>query len=402
MKVALGLTVVLLVLAGVEVGAQPPDDRVRVRFVDSQGRAIPYFSVALVELRNKADLPALRALYAAASSATLLPYRDVGDGIGPRRDEHDPWDTDRITPASVRGYAKVARERATESGLSPPTLVYAWVFPNSELYAMTLDELDQLRRDIVNVIEIPGDLGGGWWKEVGDFLYKASRYWRLDEGSRRSLLKKCDAMIAASKAEGDLVWAGHLTFVREHWLAGNRRTGLFARARSQLTPEIDAELPWRREGRDFGRNTYGAYPLKPYLSFKEVLKVNPNDTRALFWTKALPWLNGFTPTRGTPGTTTADYVRETRRVFSELKDELDDYHRFWYVKEVLKSCASTMYVARYWLDRKEVIHEADLRWALDELDRLTAKHNFLAYDRPPVKEILVYLADPDRVRSRSE
>jgi hypothetical protein len=275
---------------------------------------------------------------------------------------------------------------------------YVWYFPNGQTHMLSWDEANGLKRDEVNVIEIPGDLGSGKWKELGDFLFDASYYWRVDRGSKKSLIERCDALIEARKKEGDLVWAGNLAFVRYHWLNAETRIGLFGRAPSAQTPELDRELPWQNARRDFGRvGGWACYPLKPYLACKKVMEVNPKDARALFWVKMLPWVNGFSAMHGKTGQTEDDFIRECKRVWSENREALDDYHRFWFLKEFLEKCDGMTYEARWWMKKKGVHHDADIQWAVDELNGLIGKYPFLKYQAVHLKEWLLYMKDPNQV-----
>ena len=374
-------------------------DVIKIRFVDSQERPIPYFASHFEYFSNDRERSAFRAYLRTFPWDELLPYQEVGGGIMPLRGDKESYFVDSIDIGFEKERLEAAQKRYKNAGLPEPIKYFVWYFPDNQVYIATFDEINQLKRTTVNVINISGNLGSGSWKELGDFLFDAARFWRIDRGSRSALLKRCDALINAKEKAGDLVWAGNLTFIRELWIQGNPRTGLFAREQSPQTPELDRELPWQHAGREFGREGVSmySYPLKPYLVFKKVLEVNPGDVRAVFWTRLLPWVNGFSLSDCKTGQTTNDYISECKRVYGDCKDKMDDYHRFWFLREFLRSTDGMTYEARWWLKQKGVSHDTDLQWALDELALLFGKYPFLRYQIAEVKEWLLYMKDPNQV-----
>ncbi len=394
------LTSVLLVMGSLPMSAQQiQQDIVKIRFVDSAKNPIPYFASHYQYLCGEKDQSAFGAYLKPFPWDELLPYQDVGGGIMPMRGDKAPYFIEEIDLGFHRRRSDASKKRFKNAELPEPVKFFVWYFPNGHIYKMSVEDANHLKRDQVNVIEVPGNLGTGSWKELGDFLVDAAYFWRVDRGSKSALLKRCEALIEARKKAGDLVWAGNLVFVREHWLGANQRVGLFARAQSLQTPELDKELPWRNAGREFGHEPGGLYryPLKPYLAFKKSLEVNPKDIRAIFWTKLLPWVNGFSLSDCKTGQTTDDYIRECKRVYLNFRGNLDDYHRFWFLKEFLRTCNGMTYEARWWLKQKGISHDADLQWAMEDLNGLFGKYPFLHYQVEELKEWLLYMKDPNQV-----
>lgn len=84
-----------------------------------------------------------------------------------------------------------------------------------------------------------------------ELSFKAAYYWRVNKGSQKDLLKQCDSLIETNLKAGNLAWAGNLSFVREMWLGGASRAGLFGHKEQGLIPNEDRELPWRNSARSF-------------------------------------------------------------------------------------------------------------------------------------------------------
>lgn len=376
-------------------------NRVRIRFVDSHQNPIPYFASHFEYFGSNEDRKAFLGYVHQYPFGELLPYQDIGGGITPARNDVSPYFLEEINLEFEAGRTLVDLKRFENAGLPTSAKEYfVWYFPNSQVHILSFDEISQLKRNQINVIEVPGDLGSGKWKELGDFLFDASYFWRIDRGSRKELIKRCDTLIAAKKDERDWVWAGNLVFVREHWLHASARVGLFGHVRVQPPAGLDNELPWQGSARAFGRGGVAlhSYPWEPYVAFKKVLEVNPKDVRAIFWTKLLPWVNGFTPPDGKNGATTDDYIRECRRVYGVMREQLDNYHRFWFLKEFIQTADGSTYAERYWSKKKGVQHGTDIQWAVDELKGLFVEFPFLQYQVVFLKEWLLYLSDPNQVK----
>jgi hypothetical protein len=372
------------------------EDIVQIRFVDSKGKPIPYFSRLFVYLQETETSGSYKSYLADGGIwDEALPYQDAGGGIGPPRNGEPPYFVDEIDLATESRGDTESFKRFQKAGLPGNVRsVFCFHFPDGQMYLLPFEEAAKLARDQVNVLTVPGDLGSGSWKEIGDFLFKAATQWRTGLGSQSDLINQCDALIKRKQA-GDLQWAGNLVFVREHWLQANPRIGNFGREPKVATRKELAELPWGNTRREFASSLFYSYPIEPYRAFKQVLKVNPKDKRASFWTEVLPWVNGIAPEgkRGEP--TSADLIRECKRVYMAQREQLDDYHRFWAVKEFMRAAKSATYVERYHLHLKGIHHDADLQWAVDELNSLFSKWPFLRYQIDELGKWLAYMKNPE-------
>lgn len=336
------------------------EDLVQIRFVDSKGKPIPYYSRLFVYLQPNETLASYESYLATGGIwDKLLPYQDVGGGIEPSRNEEPLYFVDAIDLAHEAEAAGFTQKRFQDGHLplgAKKIIVYH--FPDGQTRLLPFDDATKLARDKVNVLTIPGDLGSGEGKELGDLLFEAATQWRTGVGSQGALIKRCDALIEKKKKAGDLQWAGNLVFVREHWLQANPCTGNFGREPKNVTQKELADLPWANTRRTFARPLgFYSYPIEPYRALKRVLQVNPKDKRAIFWTEVLPWVNGIAPEgkRGEPSS--ADFIRECKRVYLVQRERLDDYHRFWAVQESIRAAKSATYVERYHLHLKG-IHQA--------------------------------------------
>jgi len=375
------------------------EDIVQIRFVDSKGKPIPYYTRLFVYLQATETLKSYQSYLAGGGIwDKTLPYQDAGGGIEPSRNEKPPYFVDEIDLAAESRGDVESFKRFNVAGLPGSVRsVFCYHFPDGQTFLLPFDEAAKLARDKVNVLTIPGDLGSGDWQELGDFLFQAATNWRTGLGSQSELIKQCDALIK-KRQPGDLQWAGNLVFIREHWLKANPRIGNFGREPKKATRKELAELPWGDTRREFARPLgFYSYPIEPYRAFKQVLKVNPKDRRAIFWTKVLPWVDGFAPEGKHGKPTSADFILECKRVYMAQREQLDDYHRFWAVQEFIRAAKSATYVERYHLHLKEIHHDADLQWAVDELDLLFKKWPFLRYQIDELGEWLAYMKDPARV-----
>lgn len=378
----------------------PKKDLVLIRFVDSKNHPIPYFSRRFEYFGGEGDIKAFKNYLHPFPWDELLPYQGIGGGIMPMRSDTLPYFLDEINLEFQQGSADSSLQKFKNAELPLPAERYLlWYFPNGQVHMMSLNETSRLKRDQVNVIAIPGDLGSGKWKELGDFLFDASFNWRIDRGSRKDLIKRCNALIDEKTKEGDRAWAGNLTFIREHWLHASAHVGLFGRAQEEPPAGLDKELPWQGAAREFGRGgvALSSYPWQPYVAFRKVLEVNPRDVRAIFWTRLLPLVNGFMVPYAKNGATTVDYIRECRRVYGATREQLDDYHRFWFLKEFIQTANGMTYSERYWMKKPGVKHDANIQWAVDELGALFTKYPFLKYQILYLKEWLLYMKDPNQV-----
>jgi hypothetical protein len=374
-------------------------DIVQIRFVDSKGKPIPYFSRLFVYLQETETVESYKSYLADGGIwDEALPYQDAGGGIGPSRNGDPPHFVDSIDLAFEAGATGFTQNRILDAHLPPGTKkIYVFHFPDGEIYMLPFDEATKLARDRVNALTIPGDLGSGDWQELGDFLFKAATNWRTGLGSQSALFKQCDALIKKKQA-GNLQWAGNLVFIRENWLQANPRAGNFGREPKVATRKELAELPWGNTRRTFARPLgHYSYPIESYRAFKQVLNVNPKDRRAIFWTEVLPWVNGIAP-EGKPGEpTSADFIRECKRVYMVNRERLDDYHRFWAMKEFMRAADGATYVERYHLHLKGIHHDVDLQWAVDELNLLFNKWPFLRYQIDELGKWLAYMKNPEWV-----
>jgi len=359
---------------------------VQIRFVDSAGHPIPYFSSYEIRLKP-ADIAKHKEFISnGAMYYNLLPCEYGGTVLRPLIKTEVPYFVKEID---------ISGRLSQQQTLPGPTVVaHYFVFPDGQVLTLTSEETSSFARDKENVLTVPGQLGAGTWRELGDCLFEAAVYWRTGRGSQTALIERCDALIKQRQKEGDFQWAGNLVLVRELWLKAKTRYGDFERTYEPVTPQERAELPWGNTRATFAKpESMYAYPIEPYRAFKEVLKVNPGDIRAIFWTEVLPWINGFAPEGGPGKPTSDDLIRECKRVYLAHRDLLGDSYRFWALTTLVRAVDGATYVERYRLHLKGVKHDEDFQWAIDDLSRLLEKWPFLESEMPETRKSLEYIRD---------
>jgi hypothetical protein len=234
-----------------EAVAPETNNVVRICFVDSKGQAIPYYASHRVYLAGDQDRAEFRN-YIQNAWDELLPHEEIGGGIGPSKNDTTPYFIKELDLNWWDSFTESALKRFRSAGYSGPVEEYFYhVFPNGYVHVLARTEVEKMKRDQISVLVIYGDLGSGQWKDLGNFLFKAAYYWRVNKGSQKDLLKQCDSLIETNLKAGNLAWAGNLSFVREMWFGGASRAGLFGHKEQGLIPNEDRELPWRNSARSF-------------------------------------------------------------------------------------------------------------------------------------------------------
>ncbi len=377
--------------------AAPPVDTltyemVRIRFVDSQGMPISYFARDTVFLRAE-DVTSYKAYLAGGGFwDELISY----EGFCTQRSQEPPCFVDLINMTLERDIEVCAQKRFQDKGFPPGAKMFlVYEFLDGTTFMLPISNVAKMDADNVNVLTIPGALGSGDWKELGDFLFKADAQWCKGRDFDNALIRQCDSLIEKKEKASDLQWAGSLVFVRERWLQPNPRIICLDRKPMEGTPEEFSDLPWSNNTRRTFGSFMAPYSIASYSACVKVLQVNPEDKRAIFWTKVLPWVNGFAPEGKQGEPTSADLVRECKRAYMAERGRLDDYHRFWALKEFMDATDGATFVERYHLHLKGIHHDADLQWALDELNALFKKWPFLRYQVDSLEEWLAYMRQPE-------
>lgn len=356
---------------------------VRLEFVDSNHQRISYFIFQFWDI-NKNDTIISNNKYIDYSRSSiyseLLPTNPVGAGINIDTNSNIPSFKAEIDIDWIKQYettlnapeVKDHQHRTTDK-----TKLYYYIFLDGTIRTFGKPDLEKLGPGKHEIL-IPGNMGSGKWSELGDFLVDSACYWRQGRGDRKALLLKCDLLLQQYFKEGNLTWAGNLTFVRAFWLRGNiKHLGVFGSQPSKVTSLEWQELPWGQKG-FFGNESAVPFgqPIEPFRAFKQVLEVNPGDPRSIYWVKVLPYISGAKI--DSPDFIFA-YLEQTKRLFETYKDQLDDKHRVECIDKIIEFIGSSVFVQWYWKKKTNFrLTDAQVDWILSECKPLISNYPFLS------------------------
>jgi hypothetical protein len=378
-------------LTGVGAMGGNAENLYHLRFVDSDGKVIPFFGEGMDTLLPD-EIPLMEKYLRLNMVDVLFPENPMASPAN--TSDRDAFQVDKKLPDEEE--ENHYKNYAVRNGPGEWDNTSFILFLDGSVYHRPgRKERKRLEPGKYYDITIPGHLGSGRWGDLGRFLFEAAEHWRFGRGSRSKLVARCNEWIQVYLKEGDREWAGRLVFVRELWLGESARVGLFGTLPTSRTSEEAAQMPWKGVRASFGGGQGGKhYEIRPYRAFKKVLDVNPADTRARMWVEVMPWLDGFIVEEGPGKPRFADYVEVVRKVYEKNKAWFSEPQKEFFLWDYVDRASSQTFMERTILKAKGLKTIDAVQWALEELDRVRKPWPFLK--RKDLQYQIEFMKDPNR------
>lgn len=394
------VAVLLLCFVGSFAGSprdQNSNDRIYIKFIDSNHNKIPYFIENIVYISNQTEQLKQDSFIKSNLNSVLFPYQQFGLDIWPEkrgfRNRPITESTDIIFKIDKNAiYDSIMDGYPQHLGL---TRFYQIVFIDGSTYWISLEELKS-QKETVREIEITGQLGSGVYGDVGRTLAKAAYYWYFRKGSESNLIKECNEQITSVKSKNLQDLAAGLLFIREYWLWDHIKPPVWSGVPVGPDEREARQLPWEGQKPRFGR--FDGAPILAFRAFKLVLNEYPSSSWAFYFVAILPTVAGFDGPNVTGTLSSQIYVETCNKLYQKNKTILNDSQKVDYFKRFIEQLHGIVYIERYWNHRLDSSHDEDLNWYINEVNELQNRHDFLKRDPFlfPVEK-LNYLRNPERI-----